>query len=237
MADEIIDLNDEEPQRVFRGVPEYEHYARGSSGLTRFSFSKRELTELAISIAVMSLAFSFIIADDMLFLLKGDIAPLLISFIAVGSAFFFHEIGHKFMAQKYELWAEFRMWKEGLMLALFLAVASGGSFVFAAPGAVHISGANISRRVDGITSLVGPVVNILIGVIFLLGLIILMVIGTGGFLWNLCVYGLIINLWLAAFNMIPFPPLDGHAVMRWNPLIWGIIGIPLFIVFIFLFLF
>jgi hypothetical protein len=151
MPDEITDFDNKEPLN--------------ESMLGRFS--KREITELSISIVVMSLAFSFIFADDMLFLLKGNIKPLVISFIVVGTSFVFHEMGHKFMAQRYGMWAEFRMWTGGLMLALFLAIASMGKFVFAAPGAVQIYGYNISPRVNGITSLIGPVINILLSIVFL----------------------------------------------------------------------
>jgi Zn-dependent protease len=219
MPDEITDLDNREPLN--------------ESMIGRFS--KREITELSISIVVMSLAFSFIFADDMLFLLKGNIKPLVISFIVVGTSFVFHEMGHKFMAQRYGMWAEFRMWTGGLMLALFLAIASMGKFVFAAPGAVQIYGYNISPRVNGITSLIGPVINILLGIVFLSGLIVLTIAGAGGFLVELCLYGLIINLWLAAFNMMPVPPFDGHAVMRWNPLIWGVIAVPLFLMMVLFF--
>ena len=233
MPDEVIDLDHEEYSKNF-GI--YEQHAQDSPGPAA-RFSKRELTELSISIVVMSIAFSFIFADDMMFLFRGEISPLAISFIVVGTAFVFHEMGHKFMAQRYGLWAEFRMWKEGLLLALILPIITAGNFVFAAPGAVHISGANISRKVDGITSLAGPVINILLGVIFFACLVMLIIIGIEGFLWNLCAYGLIINLWLAAFNLLPFPPLDGHAIMRWNPLVWGIIAVPLFLIFVLLFFF
>jgi Zn-dependent protease len=33
--------------------------------------------------------------------------------------------------------------------------------------------------------------------------------------------GAMINLQLAFFNLIPFPPLDGSKIVRWNPALWG----------------
>ncbi len=46
-------------------------------------------------------------------------------------------------------------------------------------------------------------------------------------------YGLMINMWIAFFNLIPFGPLDGAKIIRWNPLVWGIlIAIPVFFMFL-----
>ena len=37
--------------------------------------------------------------------------------------------------------------------------------------------------------------------------------------------GFQLNLWLAAFNLIPFGPLDGVAIFRWNKLAWGALAL------------
>ncbi len=39
-------------------------------------------------------------------------------------------------------------------------------------------------------------------------------------------YGFTINIVLAAFNMIPFGPLDGAKVLRASPLVWAVVGLP-----------
>ncbi|WP_211259700.1 site-2 protease family protein, partial [Thermococcus celericrescens] len=31
-----------------------------------------------------------------------------------------------------------------------------------------------------------------------------------------------VNLWLAFFNLLPFPPLDGSKVVRWNAGYWAV---------------
>jgi len=41
-------------------------------------------------------------------------------------------------------------------------------------------------------------------------------------------------VFLAGFNMIPFGPLDGAKVWRYNPVLWGIVGIPSIILFFYL---
>jgi len=38
---------------------------------------------------------------------------------------------------------------------------------------------------------------------------------------------ILINLWLGAFNMIPFFILDGQKVLTWNRAVWALVTIPL----------
>jgi Zn-dependent protease len=49
---------------------------------------------------------------------------------------------------------------------------------------------------------------------------------TDSILTQAAYYGFMINIVLAAFNMIPFGPLDGAKVLRANPIVWAIIGLP-----------
>ncbi len=191
-----------------------------------FNFSERELKEIGISVIVLSIVFS-----------DFTITSIMYSFIAVGFAFVFHELGHRFVARRYGFHAEYRMWVNGLILALFLAIMSGGSFIFAAPGAVFIGGI-IPRDKYGKIALAGPMVNVILAMIFLFILFVAGVFTIAGFgiglLLVICLQSIIVNLFLAAFNMLPFPPLDGASVIAWNRWVWAIVEIPLILVMLFL---
>ena len=119
-------------------------------------FSRIEIKDLSITIIIITLIFAYLFSDNGSMGLFLILIPL--SFIAVGLSFLLHELGHKFAAQKYGFYAEFRKWNLGLLLGV---ITSFFGFVFLAPGAVYISSltGQISYEEDGIISLAGPVIN------------------------------------------------------------------------------
>lgn len=124
------------------------------------------------------------------------------------SAFLLHELAHKFLAQFYRAWAEFRVIFFG---AIVTAISIFLPFKFIAPGAVFISG-SVSERRNGKISLVGPLTNVALGTGFLLALM---------FDYSqLFVIGARFNAWIAIFNLIPFMGLDGSKIFSWNKLVW-----------------
>ncbi|PIU21686.1 MAG: hypothetical protein COT15_00960 [Candidatus Diapherotrites archaeon CG08_land_8_20_14_0_20_34_12] len=191
----------------------------------------KEKKDLFVSWITVSIAFAFVLSPNLLNLLSFATA-LPISLVGVGTGFVLHELGHRQVAKHYGAHAEYRAWKWGLILALALPIITLGKFVFAAPGAVYIYGPNITREQNGIISLAGPAMNIIIAIIAVLTAF--FIIGTGGgFLYTIAIYTMMINLFLAFFNMIPVPPLDGSKVMMWDVRIWAIIFVPLLAYFIF----
>lgn len=162
----------------------------------------------------------------------------LLTLLVIGTGFLGHELAHKFTAQRYGAWAEFRLWTIGAIMALVFAAIPPGTFVFAAPGAVYIAsrssyiGDAMDRKANGIISLTGPLVNIAAAGIFGLVYVALSSAGIKAFVindFNFLPWAIFINLWLGAFNMIPFFILDGQKVLTWNRAIWALITIPLWL--------
>lgn len=185
-----------------------------------FKFTKREVIDLIISFLVISLGFC-ILYSGRSFDVNVIMTLLPIIMIGVGCGFIFHELGHKISAMHYGYWAEYRMWVYGLVIAL---ISSFFGFIFAAPGAVYIYGPNMSDRENGIISLAGPAINIVITIIFM---IVFSLIGTSMYTSNtymiiglICFIGAKINSFLALFNLLPIPTLDGSKVLKWNIPIW-----------------
>jgi len=170
-------------------------------------FSERELREIALSTLVLAFAFR-------------DYGGFWVALFAVGVGFLAHElIGHKLFAQRLGAEAEYKMWPTGLLLAF---IGSFFGFVFAAPGAVYFSPVvrgpfafTVHRLTDkdvGIIALAGPAVNLALGALFFAlsfcGLPDLLRAAAG------------ISFFMAFFNLIPFPPLDGSKVMAWSFPAW-----------------
>ncbi len=179
---------------------------------TRAFFSWTEVGHIAVSVLVLCLVFSY---PDFL------VNPyfLLVSLAVIGIAFMGHELAHKFTAIREGQWSEYRMWPQGLVMAVLLALASGGAFIFAAPGAVYFGGAlsAASLRRKGLLriSMAGIAFNIALmwaslAAFFLTGNAILS-------------YMAVINGWLAIFNLLPFGMLDGQKILRLNRNVWGVL--------------
>src|SRR3989344_6433530 len=172
-------------------------------------FSRIELAHLGKAWFAITLAFAIMLGG---LFSPNFIAYFIISAIAVGSGFLLHEMAHKFFAQRNQCWAEFRADNKMLVLAI---VFSFFGFIFAAPGAVMISG-KVNKKLNGIISLAGPATNIVLALVFLY------IATLGGFFEVLGSFGHQINLWLGIFNMIPFGFFDGAKVFQWNKLIYFI---------------
>ena len=196
-----------------------------------------ELLDLALSLAALTFAFSIlgesgVPGADMFF----------ISAMGVGSGFLLHEMAHKFVAQRYGYWAEYRANRMGLIFLIALAFMG---FIFAAPGAVVIQkerrnlprfalpmGHNLpldqtettAGREELWIALAVPMTNIVLTIFFFS--LIKSGIVAGGLLMEVAYFVFLINLILAGFNMIPLGPLDGAKIFRSSRLVWAIVGIP-----------
>ena len=183
-----------------------------------FKFTFNEIRDLIIAFFIISLCFALLYAgrDSNVVL---SILPMVM--VGVGLGFILHELGHKFTSMRYGYWAEFKLWPQGLILAL---ITSLFGFVFAAPGAVYTYGNYITNEVNGKISVAGPVVNIILAIIFLIvaSLVYPNAIHNSVFgqIFIVCSLGYSINSFLATFNLIPIGNLDGSKVLNWNGGVW-----------------
>ena len=82
-------------------------------------------------------------------------------------------------------------------------------------------------------SLAGPMTNIVLAIFFFLMFVFLLVSSgeAGSGLWIPAAdFAFSINLILAAFNMLPFGPLDGKKIFDGSRLVWALVGLPTILV-------
>jgi Zn-dependent protease len=178
----------------------------------KINTSEREIRDLIKAWAAISLAFAMIMRG---FADLSFYQAFIVAAITVGTGFLLHELGHKIVAQRYGCFAEFRSFDQMLLLAILMSFFG---FVLAAPGAVMIHGPVGVRR-NGKISAAGPIVNLVLALVFLW----LLLMQSSGILGVIAFYGYFINSWLALFNMIPIWNLDGAKVLKWNKKVYGVI--------------
>jgi Zn-dependent protease len=225
-------MNERKTYYSFNDIPFSSKDAYDSSTQpSGIKFSKQEIVHILIAMAVLTIAFSFSFVTYPPFSHFNEVLTYLpLSFIAIATAFFCHEMAHKYVGQKFGYWSEFRMYPQGLLLALLLGIFTG--FVFAAPGAVQIFG-NPNKDEMGKISIAGPSMNLILGLIFF-GIWLL----SDGIIHSISYYVSYINVFLALFNLIPFGPLDGLKIFRWKKGVWGLlIGLDIVLLLILLGLF
>lgn len=201
---------------------------RYSKGIT---FSSKELKDLSISVLVLALCFTLARYYGKWLLIERSafLYIFLISFVAVITAFLFHELAHKYVANRYGYWAEYRASYFFLAVALVCSIFLG--FVFAAPGAVVIAG-YLSRKENGVISIAGPMTNFGVALALVPFFLLRTFSGILGILIETVIF---VNLFIAGFNLIPFGNLDGAKVLAWNWKIWLFaviaIGLTFFLTF------
>jgi Zn-dependent protease len=129
------------------------------------------------------------------------------------SAFLVHELAHKFLAQFYGSWAEFRAQIYGLIVTAISALPIM-PFKFIAPGAVMVGLSDRNRF--GRVAFIGPLTNLVMGFVLL---------ALSSYYYPYYPYlaaGASFNGWIALFNLMPFGVLDGQKIFDWNKVVWGL---------------
>jgi Zn-dependent protease len=186
--------------------------------------SPREIRDIIIAYVVLTLAFSFIFSGGVWNkqLHAAFFTLLPIAALAVALSFILHELMHKFVAQHYGAWAEFRTWPTGLMITI---LSSLFGFLIGLPGATYIFSNNFTRRQNGLVSLAGPATNLMVFFVFAaMGLLISNPSAYVGLAIGVVTF---ISLWLGFFNMLPIPPLDGSKVLAWDWRIYLVFMVPI----------
>jgi Zn-dependent protease len=176
-------------------------------------FSSTELKHLLLGL-LLTLAIGFSWPLYVNFGLYGQPDVLTMMALAFAFSFMIHEVAHKTTAQRYGLWAEFRITTFGAMITL-LSIISPIKLI--SPGAVMVGGA-ADKKTIGKVSIAGPLTNVALAGLFLA---LLAILPRSGF-DEAFLFGLLMNSFIALFNLIPFGILDGAKILAWNKAVWAL---------------
>jgi Zn-dependent protease len=185
------------------------------------SFSRKEIRNVTVAaLLIIGIGFSIAIYGNLFggfdFTWTWDLTAVFA--LLMTASFLLHEFMHKITAQKFGLWAEFRLTTWGVVLtfvSIFLP------FRMISPGAMMIAGSPSSDEIVKI-SVAGPLTNLILSVVFL-GIGFPLSAGAWG---QMLLFVSYINAWMAAFNLIPVGILDGYKVFTYNKKIWLAAFIP-----------
>jgi Zn-dependent protease len=162
--------------------------------------------------------------SDTLYSIATWLVPLIIAIV-------FHEVAHGLVARQFGDPTAERMGRltlnpikhvdpvGTLILPMLLAVAHAPIFGWAKPVPVRADRMRNPRRDMIIVALAGPGMNLLLAVVATAILALGLAMGggqmtVGGFIASNALNFLLINIFLAVFNLIPLPPFDGGHVVE-----------------------
>lgn len=171
--------------------------------------------------------------------LSSVIKELLIAVFPILIAITFHEVAHGFVAYKLGDSTARLMGRLTLnplshidpigtvIVPLMLFVLSKGAFIFGTAKPVPVNFYNLRnpRRDSALVSAAGPIINVLIAFISVLMLIFIrkisIILTPYAFIGQkiivpinkMLLYSVSFNIFIAAFNLLPIPPLDGGRII------------------------
>lgn len=189
--------------------------------------NKKEILALVVSIFILSFVFGF---DDgsSIFELNHWLFNFFKIFLLVGISILFRELIVKLFASRHECRSEYEIWNVkqvwfntrlkfgfpfGVLFSLILAIASKGNFFFTAIGSHKIienKTARVGRKFQSLQYYEEAQIASMGILASLFVSIIAMIVGE---IFDINISGfVIINFYLALFNMLPFSDLDGAKI-------------------------
>ena len=181
-------------------------------------YSWRELV-IAMSCLVL-FSIAFVIADGMA-LLPGNI---LFYLVVGGFAVVAHDLGHRLVAYRLKVNAEFKFW--GLGSATMLLTSWLFGLVFAQPSRVIIEKGEHNAEDMASVMLAGPAISLALSIIFLL------MTPLGEAARSIGLLGFSMNMVTVVYSLMPFDPMDGKSIFAWNRAYWAILFLPITLLFI-----
>jgi len=171
-----------------------------------FMLTKQEIFSLAVSLSVLTFAFSYAKAETLNQIFSLIPIVLVTSIIVEVVKDFVREV----VARSQGVWSEYRLWYFGL--AMFLISAIVFKAPFSSPNRIRHHSPKFTKCSVGLVSLTAVIVPLAFAAIFYM-------LFVNGFtlIGNM---GLVISLTMAFFDTLPIPPMNGKDIYDWSKVLW-----------------
>jgi Zn-dependent protease len=183
-------------------------------------FSSLEL--LVTLVGSLLLGVAYIFAKGMSLLDPGIV---LLYMVIAGLAMGLHDLMHRYAAWRYRALAEYRFWPLGSLIMLLTAIFLGVAYAVPAKTVINDPG-KLDRKAQAVIYLAGPLMSFAVALAFLA------LVPLGGGFRAVGLIGASMNMLSAVYSLMPFDPMDGSKVVRWQRMIWAAVFLPLFLAYL-----
>jgi Zn-dependent protease len=176
-----------------------------------FPLEKSESRGLLITIVILGFIFSFRDWGTTTFNVSIGLRNFVITMLLVALAMLVHELAHRTIAIWLGYRSQYKVWLLGLVIGLVVAFVSNGYLLFIAAGTLVITHLEVHRLGKGYyatnmkhlgwIAMSGPIANMLFAVVLKS-----IYLATSSPLVH---KAMLINIWIALFDMLPIPPFNG----------------------------
>ena len=180
--------------------------------------SSQEIAVGVISAVILGAAFAY--RKKLLFSAES----IFLFVVVAGFTVVAHELAHRYTALRYKATMEYKFWGVGMAIMLITTILTNTPF--AQPARTILNARDLDSRKSGIISYAGPVMSLLLALIFL-GMVLY-----GGFLKDMGTIGFGVSALGCVYSLMPFEPMEGRRVYRWNKAVWAFTFVPALLVYL-----
>lgn len=199
----------------------------------RHTLRSEEIRDLALAAFGLGAAFALwrfgTAADAPASLVSAEFAGMVgLATGLVAVSYIPHVMAHRVTARSMDAYAEFELWRPGVVIAMLTAVLG---VVVAAVGGTRMYDRDAERygltiphlnvKMIGFISVIGPLINISLAVLFaFMATAVQDTTAAGISLFQVMQFGANINSFMALASLLPFYPMDGYKILRWSTTMW-----------------
>ena len=183
-------------------------------------YTKEEIKNILLTIIIISILFTIHMTQKTQWTQTNFINILILTIIIFTISLLAKIYSQKLLAQKYHYHIEYKIWGYGIVFAvvtmlLNIFIITPGYFKYGLYDRIATS------QEKAKIALMGPTVNIVLAVIFLIPILVTKTTLTDMILVKLALLiGYYINTYMAVFNLIPFMKLDGLKIFEHDIKMW-----------------